>query len=84
MRDRINNMRLNNDNIMRFIIKFSLCVIKKHSLDKRIKYKIKITMSGRPKMAVKEAFPALVAIDDSKVNKKENAMAPNKITTINN
>ena len=84
MRERINNTRLNSVKIMRFIIKFSLCVIKKHSRDKRIKYKIKITISGKPKIAVKEAFPAFVAIEDNKVNKKEKATAPNKITTKNN
>ena len=68
---------------IKFMYKFSLCSTKKHSLERRIRYIIRMTIRGKPKIAVREAFPALEAIDDKSVKRKEKAIAPSSITTKN-
>ena len=84
MSESINKTKLNKDKTTKLIYKFSLCSIRKHSRERRIKYRIRITISGKPKIAVREAFPAFDAMEDKSVKRNENAIAPNNITTKNN
>jgi hypothetical protein len=84
MRESTNKTKLNKHNIERLIHKFSLCSRKKHSLESLIKYMIKITIRGNPKMAVSDALPAFDAMEDKSVNRKDKAIEPSNITTKNN
>ncbi len=84
MIESINRTKLNKESTAKLIHKFSLCSRKKHSRESRIRYMIKITIKGNPKMAVSDALPAFDAIEDKSVNRKEKAIEPSSITTKNN
>jgi len=84
MIESINRTKLNNERTAKLIHKFSLCSRKKHSRESRIRYIIKITIRGKPKMAVNDALPAFEAMEDKSVKRKEKAIEPSNMTTENN